>query len=142
MAASSRLTAVFLSTLPARGATPRRGPPCKNRSYFYPRSPRGERRQRSPFLHTPGALFLSTLPARGATENTGTEQAAVLFLSTLPARGATTGHSQAGGVAKEFLSTLPARGATIIAQQKALAAEIFLSTLPARGATSGFFGSC
>ena len=80
---------VFLSTLPARGATladiaqrarhfvisihaPREGSDSHRRPgaaappYFYPRSPRGERQDkpRPCYLLT---KFLSTLPARGAT---------------------------------------------------------------------------
>ena len=80
---------LFLSTLPARGATragplsllitkisihaPREGsdrfvmPTVPSRFHFYPRSPRGER----PFVPNSGIgpeRFLSTLPARGATQ--------------------------------------------------------------------------
>ena len=57
---------LFLSTLPARGATgqqlayPQAGPD------FYPRSPRGERQDEASFTAT-ALVFLSTLPARGAT---------------------------------------------------------------------------
>ena len=57
---------LFLSTLPARGATVEDDP--------------GLRVEK----------FLSTLPARGATKRyKGTTYEQVLFLSTLPARGAT-----------------------------------------------------
>ena len=81
--------AAFLSTLPARGATckvadlyrlrpisihaPREGSDCVtilrlcNIIYFYPRSPRGERRLFC-CLDIDKVLFLSTLPARGATD--------------------------------------------------------------------------
>ena len=41
--AFSRWIATFLSTLPARGATRRQGVRRRLGSYFYPRSPRGER---------------------------------------------------------------------------------------------------
>ena len=56
---------LFLSTLPARGATPA---PLSmiDAVNFYPRSPRGERRILSG-QKTHSFLFLSTLPARGAT---------------------------------------------------------------------------
>ena len=79
---------IFLSTLPARGATdavapvgvpgdisihaPREGSDplglrdCPQRQHFYPRSPRGERPARWPTCTVCGR-FLSTLPARGAT---------------------------------------------------------------------------
>ena len=61
-------SSAFLSTLPARGATgvwPQQG---RTAADFYPRSPRGER----PLLKFQLAmiwLFLSTLPARGATKH-------------------------------------------------------------------------
>ena len=60
--------AEFLSTLPARGAT--KIPPLTLRgaSYFYPRSPRGERRGTGCTSSAP-CSFLSTLPARGATQD-------------------------------------------------------------------------
>ena len=59
-------SAQFLSTLPARGATPGSASSKWPPAHFYPRSPRGERRQDK--LSILGlALFLSTLPARGAT---------------------------------------------------------------------------
>ena len=81
----------FLSTLPARGATPRVGAGGQRpNNHFYPRSPRGERRggdaegvvgkvisihaprEGSDFMGVAGIkryqLFLSTLPARGATQ--------------------------------------------------------------------------
>ena len=55
----------FLSTLPARGATP------------------------TLIANIPEILFLSTLPARGATEVASGAVSTLKFLSTLPARGAT-----------------------------------------------------
>src|SRR5699024_3892282 len=57
---------LFLSTLPARGATPTNGHDTGLIQNFYPRSPRGERlfRESLKVLHE---VFLSTLPARGAT---------------------------------------------------------------------------
>ena len=111
LAVASRLYVQFLSTLPARGATratsvalsrarisihaPREGSDTNIRfsqietSYFYPRSPRGERP-----VSGIGQAFISK------------------FLSTLPARGATGEAVGTGGNVFEFLSTLPARGAT------------------------------
>ena len=81
-------TDTFLSTLPARGATsspagvahrliisihaPREGSDRRacaatcSLSYFYPRSPRGERHWRR-LVYDQRLRFLSTLPARGAT---------------------------------------------------------------------------
>ncbi len=81
----------FLSTLPARGATCPSGSRASSKIYFYPRSPRGERRwprgtltmvqhfyprsprgerQDAPSGQSGPAAFLSTLPARGATVTT------------------------------------------------------------------------
>ena len=56
----------FLSTLPARGATTRSWRTFTP-SYFYPRSPRGERLADHVDDEDKGVTFLSTLPARGAT---------------------------------------------------------------------------
>ena len=84
----TRHTVVFLSTLPAKGATCPGPAPIHWRSNFYPRSPRGERQLVSR-LRSTSSSFLSTLPARGATELVGTLPRERQFLSTLPARGAT-----------------------------------------------------
>ena len=80
---------IFLSTLPARGAT----------------KPPGTQTSRE-------TIFLSTLPARGATDPGEYAEYLVGFLSTLPARGATAPLQQLDVVPIPFLSTLPARGAT------------------------------
>ena len=101
---------LFLSTLPARGAT----------GLFFAL----KRKQNA---------FLSTLPARGATLPLDAGQIAPRFLSTLPARGA-TGIAELVILTKQFLSTLPARGATKRTPNTVSAIQ-FLSTLPARGAT-------
>ena len=58
--------ALFLSTLPAWGATRRPFTPLFSRANFYPRSPRGERPQ-SICSSSLSVRFLSTLPAWGAT---------------------------------------------------------------------------
>ena len=57
---------LFLSTLPARGATFCRTCGGSSCSYFYPRSPRGERPTSAAATQNT-IQFLSTLPARGAT---------------------------------------------------------------------------
>ena len=66
----SRARRPFLSTLPARGATPP-----------------------SVSMYT-GWGFLSTLPARGATRPRAAGAHTAKFLSTLPARGATLGRGK------------------------------------------------
>ena len=91
---SSTCFHIFLSTLPARGATQSINRRSGSAGYFYPRSPRGER----PTARTaaaPTMRFLSTLPARGATSRPAHSAGPDRFLSTLPARGAT--RSNVGG---------------------------------------------
>ena len=83
---------------------------------FYPRSPRGERRNGLQVLHR-RAIFLSTLPARGATST-----AAVAILRTYisihaPREGSDMSACAASLQIFTFLSTLPARGATARAVQ-------------------------
>ena len=147
----------FLSTLPARGATlpprpggsrctyfyprsprgerpaaPGSGPPCKN---FYPRSPRGERPLSPLSLSTSMPSFLSTLPARGATLSAPWTPCGPRNFYPRSPRGERPclfKHS-CGFIA--FLSTLPARGATEYISKNGLD-KPFLSTLPARGATT------
>ena len=69
----------FQSTLPARGATRRRGKPQGFKSNFNPRSPHGERQG---VIHLPRQTlkFQSTLPARGATR-TGISQRVTWMIS-------------------------------------------------------------
>ena len=105
------VTDVFLSTLPARGATRSCSAHPHPMCYFYPRSPRGERLVLLGLLYF-DKLFLSTLPARGATPPSPRICRASTFLSTLPARGATWMAASASPASSPFLSTLPARGAT------------------------------
>ena len=119
MADAIRLTAEeFLSTLPARGATvvvvfklvhlvisihaPREGSDDLPRTmyfpfhYFYPRSPRGERRHRRADCGQSAGHFYPRSP-RG--ERLSSRRKLVLswgFLSTLPARGATRWQTRSG----------------------------------------------
>ena len=124
---------IFLSTLPARGATCGSTHTVTDCTNFYPRSPRGERplMQRQ---YRPTSIFLSTLPARGATRNRRLERqqfgisihapregsdepTAAVHYGTLnfyprSPRGERPAQRTFQFMAKEFLSTLPARGAT------------------------------
>ena len=87
MAASSKLTAVFLSTPSARRATraallsPRRG------SNFYPRPPRGGRLLIGQAQLTPQILFLSTPSARRATGPTPHRARSSRYFYPRPPRG-------------------------------------------------------
>ena len=105
-------TLIFLSTLPARGATGHGADLRRAAGHFYPRSPRGER------------------PIPGSTGWT----AAPDFYPRSP-RGERRWTKASCPRPCPFLSTLPARGATWISV-RSLKAWPFLSTLPARGATS------
>ena len=129
--------AEFLSTPSARRATPPGQVQQIRHVDFYPRPPRGGRRQQKQqrpnneqFLSTPsarratrgsmfhskrGKLFLSTPPAGGAPPPAGAGPAERLFLfhAPPPAWGA-TGPGQRQGGRAEFLSTPSARRATFI----------------------------
>ena len=151
---------LFLSTLPARGATC--GSPFKIKQLpdFYPRSPRGERPLRArPF--GPGYYFYPRSP-RGerliiSTRTSGLAPISIhapregsdplekcvmrpfLVISIHAPREGSDGGTAAcsGPHSLRFLSTLPARGATGCKKSPALPGP-FLSTLPARGATKEF----
>ena len=109
------------------------GPP----RYFYPRSPRGERRLLLAAIKR-GHIFLSTLPARGATTVADFAANVLQFLSTLPARGATLAAPGSGPPYKNFYPRSP-RGERPARSASDLTASTFLSTLPARGATRSLF---
>ena len=83
------------------------------KSYFYPRSPRGERLD----LHIGLAVK-------------------ILFLSTLPARGATGAASDLILTETDFYPRSP-RGERLFFLTMIFTFPLFLSTLPARGATAG-----
>ena len=77
LSAAFYLSALFQSTLPARGATSFQRRISSRQRYFNPRSPHGERLIRERKRVVPKE-FQSTLPARGAT----------IFLTQFPQRSA------------------------------------------------------
>ena len=79
---------VFQPTLPARGATARRGVAGCGIQHFNPRSPHGERHAGS-HQAAENQQFQPTLPARGATKLLLGQSVREPFQPTLPARGAT-----------------------------------------------------
>ena len=125
---------IFLSTLPARGATDQNGRIETWSTDFYPRSPRGERHYSSlqGFLdlcisiHAPRegsdpefgvcrvdpVAFLSTLPARGATTFILLICSSNIISIHAPREGSDLDLSDPRNIVRKFLSTLPARGAT------------------------------
>ena len=131
--ADSAAAQLFLSTLPARGATlavreatafsrisihaPREGsdgirqPGACRHPHFYPRSPRGERLVPL-YDEEDGALFLSTLPARGATLVVWGQCRRSAISIHAPREGSDCLTNRPRRWPCGFLSTLPARGAT------------------------------
>ena len=95
-----------------------------NTSYFYPRSPRGER-----LINNKTATLELSISIHAPRE--GSDVLKILlpiadasFLSTLPARGATRAGQSLGASFGLFLSTLPARGATARKDSKMLCISI------------------
>ena len=149
-------SSVFLPALPARGATSAGSYHGTCPKYFYPRSPRGERRARTPGAHLRAAIstrapregsdlipafsaifpwiFLPALPARGAT------CAALIGLETrsISTRAPREG-SDYEGVKEYFplpISTrAPREGSDVSGCFPPQTAGVFLPALPARGAT-------
>ena len=83
---------VFLSTLPARGATSGRQAGKHRPQHFYPRSPRGERHF-DIFANAGNIEFLSTLPARGATGGKRVDRAQPSISIHAPREGSDTAGS-------------------------------------------------
>ena len=148
---------LFLSTLPARGATwPSPGRPPTSR-YFYPRSPRGERPGLAARNSNNGTTFLSTLPARGATAQRGqpgrkkeisihapregSDDVSSIDISILqiisihaPREGSDLAAMVLSSFYLHFYPRSP-RGERPCRSLLFIRDMIFLSTLPARGAT-------
>ena len=104
---------VFLSTLPARGATRAAcGTPCIARRDFYPRSPRGERRLYIPHRSN-GRNFYPRSP-RGERRKRSKPSCIIAanFYPRSPRGERPKGRDLNFAGLLQFLSTLPARGAT------------------------------
>ena len=151
--------ALFLSTLPARGATVETEDDVGGDIFLSTLPARGATLSQK-VLHLDLARFLSTLPARGATWRQYDELTETMISIHAPREGSDRrrpwpfarapeisihapregsdafqgGTADAGDI---FLSTLPARGATRTRCTRFLSLASFLSTLPARGATLG-----
>ena len=98
-------------------------------SYFYPRSPCGERLRAGGRSVSP-QLFLSTLSLRRATTpSIFLHCTTYLFLSTLSLRRATLISARYTKRAEAFLSTLSLRRATVGAAQGAIAGHISIHAL-------------
>ena len=127
---------LFLSTLPARGATARAPAHHAKAGLISIHAPREGSDGRDVNQMCGDGLFLSTLPARGATAVHRQLQGAGRISIHAPREGSDLFELFLADQRAEFLSTLPARGATSTIFFIFPPNQTFLSTLPARGATS------
>ena len=100
---------------------------------FYPRSPRGERRGRVPPKAGDRAISIHA-PREGSDFYQTYLETSMSISIHAPREGSDSSRSTLWEMLLRFLSTLPARGATFFWAMY-LAGRRFLSTLPARGAT-------
>ena len=125
---------VFLSTLSLRRATTIRTPLFSTSTYFYPRSPCGERLCAEHHANSQQE-FLSTLSLRRATPYEGTHhQLAPISIHALLAESDSK-YARSFVIDWAFLSTLSLRRATGILGGRLRYREQFLSTLSLRRAT-------
>ena len=151
------LAGLFLSTLPARGATVTRQACPAGPHHFYPRSPRGERLPTFQTvtdrwwisIHAPREgsddrelqelekriAFLSTLPSRGATDHVYRFRGWQIISIHAPREGSDRAYEEAAVRRMHFYPRSP-RGERREADRELGQAVAFLSTLPARGATA------
>ena len=99
----------FLSTPSARRATHDKGLQRRVKEYFYPRPPRGGRRQ-DIFYDLQAEPFLSTPSARRATTEEVRPALFILFLSTPSARRATSDGRHTGSLHSDFYPRPPRGG--------------------------------
>ncbi len=127
---------LFLSTPSARRATwsPRLSP--GRPWHFYPRPPRGGRRQNSGGRIRLGSISIHALREEGDRHLRHQGRPGCRFLSTPSARRATCCSLRSASEGAGFLSTPSARRATIKTEKFILGRIIFLSTPSARRATA------
>ena len=102
---------IFLSTLPARGATCTTRRPASPPD-FYPRSPRGERRRRSRPSGSSDCDFYPRSPRGERPAGRPPASSAGHFYPRSPRGERPERSNRYKGAQLKFLSTLPARGAT------------------------------
>ena len=107
----------FLSTLPARGATPAQWDRSPTRRHFYPRSPRGER-LKAFLLHVLSIHFYPRSPRGERLLRRPGVQLSLDFYPRSP-RGERRCRYVFNHFLAQFLSTLPARGATPVQRPEA-----------------------
>ena len=108
---AARATFIFLSTLSLRRATARASTGHNLRSFFYPRSPCGERPILDFFLQS-HIIFLSTLSLRRATILRKVGPALIRFSIHALLAESDFSHCRKSSMPSAFLSTLSLRRAT------------------------------
>ena len=101
----------FLSTFPARGTTACPQPRIPWQSYFYPRSPRGERPAIPLVMIEPGNISIH-VPREGNDGRTQSHRLRHRISIHVPREGNDPRHCCHPPIAGQFLSTFPARGTT------------------------------
>ena len=104
----------FLSTLSLRRATWRAAFQRLRDSYFYPRSPCGERPRKSQAGRAGISISIHALLAESDDDLEPSTTRRLTFLSTLSLRRATSQHSKDIDQPEQFLSTLSLRRATLV----------------------------
>ena len=125
----------FLSTLSLRRATQSSAKSTPEETYFYPRSPCGERRA-PPYNLMIHHTFLSTLSLRRATPKRPKHQTQTQNFYPRSPCGERQNQSEHCERLMSFLSTLSLRRATWVAFSAMLPNSVFLSTLSLRRATN------
>ena len=124
----------FLSTLPARGATQAAEMSTCDGLNFYPRFPRGERPLKAGVRWWQVDISIHA-PREGSDPNKYRETEGIKISIHAPREGSDDAPIAGLRLYIQFLSTLPARGATRCFGGSIWLKYRFLSTLPARGAT-------
>ena len=134
-AASGSRSGRFLSTLPARGATPCSTSTSSPTPHFYPRSPRGERHTRRRALACP-PNFYPRSPRGERRRRQGVRRRQDSYFYPRSPRGERHGCRHLSQRTGSISIHAPREGSDWGSRGEAAMHLQFLSTLPARGATS------
>ena len=137
----ARYSVLFLSTLSLRRATSSSVRLCRFNSYFYPRSPCGERPQNAPFSQNFPLISIHALLAESDHNTYRNKQDADKFLSTLSLRRATP-LAALSEKQQRFLSTLSLRRATLQSVPTALRTSDFYPRSPCGERLALRVGAC
>ena len=133
---------LFLSTLPARGATRKLKFFGKKICNFYPRSPRGERPWKATLPPQPEPISIHA-PREGSDKNLRHVLDGILnFYPRSPRGERRPALWMNGDIRAKFLSTLPARGATGRCGDPAQEAQEISIHAPREGSDAVFWAAC